>query len=317
MLSRRQILAAVAGGATSAVTGATAAHANPFGHRMPTRRAGSPPTRLALPTGFQPEGLAVSGGPHAFVTSLANGDVYKLDLLTGAGQVLTRGPGTYSAGVEADDYGRLFVVGAGIATVIRADTGATLATYRIAAEDGFLNDVLVTGDGAYITDSSLPMLYRIPLGRGGRLPAQSDVARIPLNGDFTYHEGWNASGIELTPDRSALLVAQSNTGQLHRVDPTSGIATRVHLGGETLVGADGILLIGRTLYVVQGGTNLLSVVRLNATGTTGRLMGQRTDPRFDLPTSVARFGNRLYLPNARVGIPSPETAQYDVVALPL
>ncbi|MEU5699938.1 hypothetical protein [Streptomyces aurantiacus] len=114
-----------------------------------------------------------------------------------------------------------------------------------------------------------------------------------------------------------MLVAQSNTGRLHRVDPTSGVATQVRLGGKTLIGADGILLIGRTLYVVQGGTNVLSVVRLNATGTTGRLMEQRTDPRFDLPTSVARFGNRLYLPNARVGIPSPETAPYDVVALPL
>jgi hypothetical protein len=33
-----------------------------------------------------------------------------------------------------------------------------------------------------------------------------------------------------------------------------------------------------------------------------------TDPRFDVPTTVAVFGDRLYLPNARFGTPpTPET----------
>jgi hypothetical protein len=33
-----------------------------------------------------------------------------------------------------------------------------------------------------------------------------------------------------------------------------------------------------------------------------------TDPRFDVPTTVAVFGNRLYLPNARFSTPpTPDT----------
>lgn len=316
MPSRRRILAAVAGTATlaaaSGITTPTAGWASAAaGH------AGSPPNTLALPTGFQPEGIAIGSGPYAYVTSLAKGDVYKINLTTGAGRTLTPGPGTYSAGVKIDTYGRLFVVGAGILTVINASTGLVLAEYRIAGADAFLNDVLLTPSAAYVTDSALPVLYRLPFGRRGALPAQSDVVRIPLAGDIVYHEGWNVSGIERTPDRAALLVAQSNTGQLHRVDPARGIGTRVDLGNDALIGGDGLLILGRTLYVVQGRSNIVSVVRLNATGTAGRVVAQRTDPRFDIPTSIARFGNRLYLTNARVDVPSPQAARFTVVALPI
>ncbi|MFB7597198.1 hypothetical protein [Streptomyces sp. NPDC056160] len=120
-----------------------------------------------------------------------------------------------------------------------------------------------------------------------------------------------------TPDRTALLVAQSNTGQLHRVDPVSGAGTHVHLGSVTLIGGDGLLMLGRTLYVVQGGSNVVSVVRLNASGTSGRLIDQRADPRFDVPTGVARFGDRLYLTNARTEVSSPQTERFTVVALPI
>jgi hypothetical protein len=41
-----------------------------------------------------------------------------------------------------------------------------------------------------------------------------------------------------------------------------------------------------------------------------------TDPRFDVPTTVASFADRLYLPNARFSIePTPETT-YTAVAIP-
>ena len=60
----------------------------------------------------------------------------------------------------------------------------------------------------------------------------------------------------------------------------------------------------------------LAVIRLDRRGTSGTVRERVTDPRFDVPTTVARFGNRLYLPNARFGIPSPETATYNAVAIP-
>jgi hypothetical protein len=35
-----------------------------------------------------------------------------------------------------------------------------------------------------------------------------------------------------------------------------------------------------------------------------------TSGDFDVPTTVAAFGNSLYLPNARFGVENPETADY-------
>ena len=46
--------------------------------------------------------------------------------------------------------------------------------------------------------------------------------------------GFNANGIAETTDNKALLVIQSATGTLFRVDPDTGDATVVDLGGTSL-----------------------------------------------------------------------------------
>jgi hypothetical protein len=57
-------------------------------------------------------------------------------------------------------------------------------------------------------------------------------------------------------------------------------------------------------------------VRLNSSGTSGQVTQRATDPRFDVPTTVAAFGNRLYLPNARFTTPPTPTTTYNAVAIP-
>ncbi|MFD9192298.1 SMP-30/gluconolactonase/LRE family protein [Streptomyces phaeochromogenes] len=170
-----------------------------------------------MPTGFFPEGIAIGNGPTAYITSLANGDVYRLNLVTGAGRVLTPGPGTGAVGIAFDACGRLFVAGgqAGTAWVINPATGRVVTTYRLGAEgSSFVNDFVFTRDAAWITDSSTPVLYKLPLGRRGALPSQADVVRIPLGGDIAFESGFNANGIAQTPDGKALLVVQTNSGLL-------------------------------------------------------------------------------------------------------
>jgi hypothetical protein len=50
------------------------------------------------------------------------------------------------------------------------------------------------------------------------------------------------------------------------------------------------------------------VFRLNRAGTSGRLVDTLTSPTFDVPTTVARRGSSLYLPNARFNTtPTPQT----------
>ena len=86
----------------------------------------------------------------------------------------------------------------------------------------------------------------------------------------------------------------------------TGHATKITLvGAADVVNGDGLFRIGRTLYVVQNRLNLISVFDLDSKATTATLTGTITDPRFDVPTTAARFGNRLYLVNARFTSPRP------------
>jgi hypothetical protein len=62
--------------------------------------------------------------------------------------------------------------------------------------------------------------------------------------------------------------------------------------------------------VVQNQLNRIAVLRLNAKGTTGRLVGTISATDFDVPTTVARRGGSLYLPSARFGNTDSEPKPY-------
>src|SRR5262249_22707251 len=153
----------------------------------------------------------------------------------------------------------------------------------------FINDVVLTPGIAWYTDSLNPMLFGLPLGRDGSLPDQDDIIRLPLTGAWTQVAGNNANGIVRTPDLRALLVVQDGVGGLFRVDPATGVATRVDTGATTLPNGDGMLREGRTLYVVQNQQNAIDVLHLDKQGTTGVHITRITDPRFDVCTTIAPF----------------------------
>lgn len=272
------------------------------------------PETFDLPDGFQPEGITIQGR-FAWFGSRADGDVYRADLRTGEGERISEGPGTPSVGLKVDDRRRLFVAGgaAGTARVVDGATGDLLADYTLSSGATFVNDVVLTEDAAYLTDSQAPVLHVLPLGKGGALPSQSAVRQVPLTGDWQQVEGFNANGITRTPDGRALLVVNSTSGLLYRVDPATGVATEVDLGGDFLVNGDGMLLQGRTLYVVQNRDNVVTVLRIAPDGLSGERVGGITDDDFDVPTTVARQGRSLYLPNARFNTPPTPETPYDVV----
>jgi sugar lactone lactonase YvrE len=274
------------------------------------------PTLIQLPDGWRPEGIAIGPGPVAYFGSLATGSIFEVDLATGQGRVLSVGPGTPSVGLKSDPLGRLFVAGgpAGDARVVDARSGAVLASYQLATGPSFVNDVVLTQDAAWFTDSINPVLYKVPLDHG-LLPSPAEVVALPLTGDLVYVPGFNVNGIAPTPDRQALLVVQSSTGMLFRVDPATGVTSTVDLGGQLLTNGDGLLVRGDTLYAVQNALNTVAVLRLDPAGTRATLVDRLTDPRFDVPTTVAAFGDRLYLPNARFSTPPTPTTPYTAVAI--
>ncbi|WP_433828989.1 SMP-30/gluconolactonase/LRE family protein [Actinoplanes sp. CA-015351] len=276
------------------------------------------PSTITLPSGFQPEGIAIGKKPYAYFGSRVDGDIYRVDLRTGAGRTFSEGPGTASLGLKIDDN-RLFVAGGagGNARVLDLRTGEVLKSYQLqpVGTTAFINDVIVTDDAAWFTDSRNAVLFKLPFGRHGKLPAAA--AAVPITGDFVQGEGNNANGITTTPDGRALIVVQSNTGSLFRVS-YSGVATKVDLGAtETLVNGDGLWLRGRTLYAVQNRLNVIAKVELNRKGTAGTVVSRTGDPSFDVPTTIAEFGKRFYLPNARFTTPAEPTTAYNAVAVPI
>ncbi|NUP84020.1 MAG: superoxide dismutase [Nonomuraea sp.] len=313
-LTRRGLLATGAATAGAALVPAAGTPAAAAGKRRPTV--------LRLPNGFRPEGIAIGGGPYAYLGSLGDGSLYRADLRTGEGAIFSAGPGTPSVGLELDHRGRLFVAGRGQgARVVDARSGAILASYALtSATPTFANDVFLTPRAAWFTDSFQPALYALPLGRNGQLPDADEVVTLTLSGDWSQVAGEvvNANGITVTPDGSALLVVQSGVGGLHRVNPRTGVTELVDLGDAApLTNGDGLLLTGRTLYVVQNRQNAIDVFRLAADGRSGVFQRRVTDPLFDVPTTVAAYKGRLYLPNARfTTTPTPDTT-YDVISVPV
>ncbi|GAA1017585.1 hypothetical protein GCM10009556_065020 [Acrocarpospora pleiomorpha] len=273
------------------------------------------PTEVALPDGFQPEGIAIGSHAAAYFGSRATGAIYRADLRTGQGQIINPGPGTPSLGLKIDGRGRLFVSGGtgGDARVIDSRSGQVLASYQLASGAAFINDVALTRHAAYFTDSTNPVLYKLPFGRGGALP--SEAVKIPLSGDLVYATGINANGIAPAPDGEALLVIQSNTGKLFRVDSKTGVATLVDVGTESLANGDGLLVEGRTLYVVQNRLNTVTVLNLDRHAKSGKVVRRLVDARFDVPTTIAPFRDRLYLPNARFTTTPTPTTPYSVIAI--
>lgn len=279
---------------------------------------GAFPKRIALPDGFQPEGIATAG-EQFYVGSIPTGDIYRGSLRTGQGAILVDAPsGRAAIGIEFD-RGRLFVAGGptGKAFVYDARTGRSLAELTLTTEAArFVNDVVVTRRAAWFTDSQRAVLYRVALGPNGRPGGPSSVRAVPLTGDFQLRSGFNTNGIDATPNGKTLVIVQSNTGTLFRVNPATGVARTIGLGGASVPNGDGILLRGRTLYVVQNQLNQVAQIAVRPNLATGRLVRTIKDPLFSVPTTIDAHGSRLYVVNARFGTPATPSTEYWVTQLP-
>ncbi|GAA4926479.1 SMP-30/gluconolactonase/LRE family protein [Streptomyces coeruleoprunus] len=318
--ARRRLLGAAAALGGAAVLAPLAGPARAAAPGTTSARPGHWPTRFPLPDGFRPEGITIGARPYAYFGSIANGDVHRVALATGRGRVVVPGGGADHPviGLKIDRRERLLFLCGGWSREIRiADvrSGGPLRTYTVGSDDTMVNDVVLMPGAAWFTDSYNAQLYRLPLDRRGT-PGDT-VATVPLTGDWEQGADFTANGIERTPDGRALFVVNTvvDGGSLMRVDPDTGVARRVPTGDLRIPHGDGLLLLGRNLYVVQQAVNQVDVVRLDASGTRGTPIARITDPRFRVPTTAAAWGDRVYLPNARFDVePTPRT-EYDVVAV--
>ncbi len=271
------------------------------------------PQVIPLPDGFFPEGVTMGYGTDIYTGSLVDGAIWKGDVDSGEGEVLVAGvPGRLAVGMDFDKRsGHLFVAGGptGVAYVYDGATGDLVAEVALGA--GFINDVIVTRTAAYFTNSFAPEIYAVPLSSNGAITG--DASTIALGGDFGFVPGgFNANGIEATPSGSTLVVVNSSLGTLYRVDPTSGVASLIDLRGA-VVNGDGLVLRGRTLYVVEGSKNQVTEVRLAANLKSGRVVDAITNEVFDVPTTADAFGKYLYVVSAKFNTPVTPDTPYEIV----
>jgi hypothetical protein len=280
---------------------------------VPAAPAGTEPqSSIALPDEFRPEGIASGKGATFYVGSIPLGAVWRGSYVTGEGAVLVPPhPGRNHTGLKFDKrFDRLFVSGGeskGI-YVYDASSGEDVASYAL-PDAGFVNDVVLTRRAAYFTDSQVQQLYRVGIGHDGELSAPE---RIPLSGELVYTQGFNVNGIEALPGGRTLIVVKSNTGQLYRVDARTGVAHEITLD-QPVTNGDGLLLRGDTLYVVQNQVNRVAVVELENGFKEGEVEGFLSDPRLDVPTTIAPFEDFIYAVNGRFN--RPDNSDDDVVRL--
>ena len=281
------------------------------------------PARIDLPDGFFPEGIEGGPGTSFFVGSMIDGAIWRGDLRTGSGAVLAAGaPGLASAGIAYEARrDRIWVAGVGPplngssdVRVYDASSGALLAAYQPPGV-GLLNDVAVTREAVYVTDSSFPQLVVIPLPHDGSLPPSGAATILPVGGDFVQMEGFNLNGI--VAENGVLLVAQSAAGKLFRVDRDTGDADEIDLGGATLTYPDGLELLGHTLYVVRPFDNRVTVISLGVGLASGVVLGDLMAPSLDIPSTATVAAGRLWAVNLRFTTPPEPTTPYWITRLPL
>ena len=257
-----------------------------------------------------------AAGSTAYVGSLSTGGVAEVNLRTGTvEQRLHRGHGRHGGGRHRVRGGanRLWVAGGNGHEVRVYDAASGEHLERYAFDSGFVNDVVVTGDAVYATDSNMPQLLVIPLGADGSLPAPDDAFALAITGDFVYQPGFNANGIaELA---GWLIVPQSITGELFAIDPATGASFQL-LPEGSIPSADGLELVGSTLYVVVRSAEFSGVKAYSIRGGVATALGTMTSDSLAVPTTVAFSAGQLWVVNARFGTPVTPETPYWLTRLP-
>jgi len=277
----------------------------------------APDTAIVLPGATSAEGIARGHGSTFYAGDLFAGNIYRGDVEAQTAELFIDVPdGRQAAGMSFDErYDLLFVAGAGTGQAYVYDTtnGSTVATYTFGAQGvAFINDVVVTGDGAWFTDSLQAQLYLVPIDNyDGTLGA---AITLTLTGPAAdTGDDFNLNGIVATPNGRTLIVAHTGNGQIYRVNPETGESALIE--GVSVPNVDGLVLRGRQLWAVQNlESNQVSRIRLAQDLSSGEVVGVITSALFHSPSTAALFGTILAVVNTHFDTGIPPTAdEYEVV----
>lgn len=269
------------------------------------------PDRIPLVDGSRPEGIAGGPGTTYFAGSRLDGAVYTGDLRTGSRRPLVPGTvGGMAVGMQYDPATGLVWVAGGTTGAVTAYDGSTgeqvvRVVAPAAAAARFLNDVDVTDDRVYVTDSRNAELLVVDKATGA-------LSRLPLSGDWSQASppANSANGIRALPSGDLLVV---NRGALYVVDAATGSADLVETAGPALTAGDGLELIGDILYVVFGfGRSSIAVVTL---GTGARTAVVRDELPVDAarPTTMTVAAGRGWVVDGNFATANAPGSEHDIV----
>jgi Cu-Zn family superoxide dismutase len=285
---------------------------------------------IALPADVAfPEGIAYDEAAGVFYTaSAANGVLARVNATTGAGEIVSSagvlmpsGATTFPGmlGMAIDSEGRLWMAGGRLGTlsVVDSQTGTIVRQQTVpSVGTSLINDVVVIEGSGYFTDTFHPMIWMVPVtgNEVGDLEPWLDLAGSVIE----YGEGANLNGIAATADGRTLVVVQMAKGLLFRIDVATRAITPIDTAGADLTMADGLVLDGRTLYVVRQGAVEIATVLLSEDLSTGTVVSRFTDPALAWPATAALVGDRLLVVNTQFNTRSDnsETRPFTVASVP-
>lgn len=254
-----------------------------------------------------PEGVAYDAASGDFyVSNSEDGTIYRSNVTEGPeeAEVFLEGRTDGRSivfGMKVDEQGRLFAAGGstGRAFVYDTATGDLIKAFDTNPNgQTLMNDVTVTQDAAYFTDSFRPTLFRVSLTdeNVGEIEPWLDLSGTPIE----YGEGNNLDGIAATPDGRYLIVAQPTTRNLYRIDTNTEQVTQIDLGGEDISAVNGIWLEDQNLYAASDETDEIFPVELSEDFTSGTVGEPFTDPSLEFPTTIAKHDEGLLVVNHQV-----------------
>jgi sugar lactone lactonase YvrE len=268
---------------------------------------------IVLPGATSAEGIAKGRGSTFYAGDLFAGDIFRGDVQRGTAEMFIDAPdGRQAVGMVFDRrHDLLFVAGGFTGQAYVYDTsGATVESYQFGdPPNSVINDVTLTGNGAWFTDSVKPVLYFVPINNKGE---PGTFREVPLSGPAAELTGdFNVNGIAAVNGGRTLIVSHSANDALYTVDPETGASKLI--AGVSVPSVDGIVVSGRRLWAVQN-SNQITRILLNDDLTAGTVEKVITSDLFQTPSTAARFGNRLAVVNAKFDTGFPPTAdQYEVV----
>jgi len=222
-------------------------------------------------------------------------------------------PGDNGRGIDVDGAGRVYVAGGPSAEVrVFSREGKLLAELPTGEEGSFLNDVRIGPDGAaYVTDSSLPRIWRVSADKTGKWTIER---WLDVSGTITYTPSltdFDLGGIVTTG--GSVVTAQGTTGQLWRIDLATKAITEIAIDGPAMTNADGLVLHGHDLYVVQNFSRIITKLRLGDDAATARTEETISTPADRTFTTAKEEGGRLLVVDSKFGFPVGQAVATDRV----